>query len=191
MGGGGGGQVAGGGGGGGRAGQGGAAAQFDVLDAGRRARGGGVGGADPLPGGGEQPARRQRLDLGGGAVGDDPAAADQDDPVGVGVGLLEVVGREDDGPAALGVGPDGAPELAAPLDVHPGGGLVEDEQLRLGQQRHGEAQPLLLAAGTLADPPARDLGQPGAVQHLGDRPGVREQRRGELDDLADGEVLEQ
>src|SRR4051794_2233913 len=189
MGGGGGGQVAGGGGGGGRAGQGGAAAQFDVLDAGRRARGGGVGGADPLPGGGEQPARRQRLDLGGGAVRDDRAAADQDDPVGVGVGLLEVVRREHDGPAALRVGPDGVPELAPPLDVHPGRGLVEDEQLRLRQQGHGEPQPLLLAAGALADPPVGDLGEAGALEDLGDRAGVREQRGGELDGLADSEVL--
>ena len=39
-----------------------------------------------------QPDRR--LDLGGRAVGDDAAVRHQDDPVGVGVGLLEVVRRE-------------------------------------------------------------------------------------------------
>ena len=65
------------------------------------------------------------------------------------------------------------------------------EQLRVGQQRHREPQPLLLAAGALADPAVGDVGDAGALEHLVDRAGVREQRRGQLDGLADGEVLEQ
>ena len=36
--------------------------------------------------------------------------------------------------------------------IEPGGRLVEEEQLRVADQRAGQRQPLLLAAGELADP---------------------------------------
>ena len=76
------------------------AADVDALDAGQGGQrlgvGSGQGGADGASG-------RECLDLAAGAVGDDPAVADQDDPVGVLVGLLEVVRREEDGAALLGV----------------------------------------------------------------------------------------
>ena len=78
---------------------------------------------------------------------------DQDDSVGVGVGLLKVVRGEEDRASTCGVGMDGLPEATAPLDVHAGGRLIEDEQGRVGYQRHGEAQTLLLAAGALPDRP--------------------------------------
>ncbi len=54
-----------------------------------------------------------RLDLGGRAVGDDPTGAHDDDAVGEGVGLVEVVRREDDRAARVGElahgGPEGVP----------------------------------------------------------------------------------
>ena len=78
----------------------GVAADLDAGDAGERGEGVGVGAgqrrADGAAGG-------ERLDLGAGAVGDDPAVADQHDPVGVLVRLLEVVRREQHRAAALGV----------------------------------------------------------------------------------------
>ena len=92
------------------------------------------------------PASGHGLDLGGSAVGDDLAVPQQHDPVRVGVRFLQVVRREQHCPALLGVLPDGRPEVAPALDVHPGGRLVEHQQLGIGQQRHGEPQPLLLAA---------------------------------------------
>ena len=135
-----------------------------VVHAGRSRRsaarsGAGQGGADGAAGG-------ERLDLGGGAVGDDPAAAHEHHPVGVGVGLLQVVGGEDDGTAAPASSRIAVQKSCRPRDVHAGGRLVEDQQLRVGQQRHGEPQPLLLAAGALADQPLADVGDAGPVQRL-------------------------
>ena len=98
----------------------------------------------------------ERLDLRPRAVRDDAALAHQHDAVGVLVGLLEVVGGEQHGAALLGVRADRGPERAAALDVHAGGRLVEQQQRRVGQQRHREAEPLLLAARALADPAVRE-----------------------------------
>ena len=100
--------------------------------------------------------------------------------VGVEVGLLEVVRREEHRAPAVGVLPDGRPEVAATLDVHAGRRLVEDEQLGVGQQGHREAQPLLLAARALADHAVADVADAGPLQDLVDRSGLREQRRGQL-----------
>ena len=102
-------------------------------------------------GGSQGAAAHGGADLSGGAVGDDAPMTHQDDPVGEGVGLLEVVRGEDDGAPALGVGVDGLPEAAASLDVHACGRLIEDEQCRVAHERHGEAQALLLASGALLD----------------------------------------
>ena len=145
------------------------AAHLDAVRAGHREQRGLVGAGQRGP---HRPARRHRLDLRRGAVGDDPAVPEQDDPVGVRVGLLQVVRGEQHGAAPVGVLPDRGPEAAPPLHVHPGGRLVQDEQFRVGQQGHGEAQPLLLAAGALAHQAVRDGGDPGPLQHLGHRPGV-------------------
>jgi len=38
---------------------------------------------------------------------------------------------------------------------------------RVGEQREREPQPLLLAAGALADEPVADVGDAGAFEHLG------------------------
>ena len=72
--------------------------------------------------------------------------AHQDDAIGEVVGLLQVVRGEDHRAPVRGVGVDGLPEAAAPLHVHAGGRLVEDEQSRIAHKRHGEAQALLLAS---------------------------------------------
>ena len=120
------------------------------------------------------------------------AVAHQDDPVGVRVGLVEVVRREQHGAAAAGVRADRRPEVPPALDVHAGRRLVEDEQVGVGQQGEREAQPLLLAAGAGADAPVGDVGDPGPLEHLADRAArVREQARRQAHGLGDGEVLEQ
>ena len=102
------------------------------------------------------------LTCGGRAVGHDLAVADQDDAVGVGVRLLQVVRREEHRAALLGVLADGGPEVAATGHVHARGRLVEDQQLGVRQQRHGEPQPLLLAARALPDPSVADVGDAGS-----------------------------
>ena len=68
--------------------------------------------------------------------------------------------------AALGVGVDGLPEAAAPLDVHTCGRLIEDEQCRITHERHGEAQALLLASGELVRALVRDLRQAHELEQL-------------------------
>src|SRR5258705_5833462 len=70
------------------------AADFDTVHTGQCGQSGRV---RVGQGGPDVPAGDDRLDLGGGAVGHDPAGAQQHDPVGVGVGLVEVVGGEEDG----------------------------------------------------------------------------------------------
>jgi hypothetical protein len=83
---------------------------------------GGDGGADAAAAG-------AGLDLGRGPVGDHPAADQDHDPVGVLVGLLQVVGGEQDGGPAVGQPAHAPPERPAGLHVHAGGGLVQEEQL--------------------------------------------------------------
>ena len=92
-----------------------------------------------------------RLHLGRGAVGDDAPAGHHDDPVGVLVGLVEVVGGEDDGAAGFGELAHRLPERAPRLHIHRGGRLVEEEQVGVGDDGDGEAGALQLAAGELRD----------------------------------------
>src|SRR5690606_26642026 len=70
-----------------------------------------------------------------GRVLDDVAAVvDDGDAVAQPVGLVEVVGGEDDGGAAGGEVRDGVPDFAAPGRVEAGGGFVEEQDL--GGQDH-------------------------------------------------------
>src|SRR5690606_22416624 len=62
-----------------------------------------------------------------------------------------VVGAEDDGPALRGDLPEQRPHLEAGLDVQAERGLVEDENLGVGQQAGRYRQLLLHAAGQLGD----------------------------------------
>ena len=65
--------------------------------------------------------------------GDDPPAVDDRELRGEPVGLLEVVGREQDRHALLAREPlDLGPHLRARLGVEPRGGLVEEQHLRAG-----------------------------------------------------------
>ena len=134
---------------------------------------------------------REGLDLGRGPVGDDAPAADEHDAVGIGIGLLQVVRGEEDGPPAGSVAPDRGPERAARGHVHPRRRLVEDEERGVGQEGHGEAEPLLLAAGAFPDEAATELADTGPLENLVDRGRGREQAAREHERLPDGEVLQQ
>src|SRR3546814_4446145 len=65
--------------------------------------------------------------------------------------LLDVVGGQDDGDAAFAQAADHLPHVAAQLDVDPGGGLVQEEDLRLVAERLGDHHPPLHAAGQRHD----------------------------------------
>ncbi|MNM11475.1 hypothetical protein D3C81_216370 [compost metagenome] len=61
--------------------------------------------------------------------------------------LFQVVGGEDDGDALLVQLGEEAPHRAAQLDIHPGGGFVQDQQTRFVDQCAGNHQTPLHAAG--------------------------------------------
>ena len=95
------------------------------------------------------------------AVGDDPAVVEHDD----------LIGQRDRG-EAVGDDEGGAPghrlverelDLLLGRGVDRGGGVVEDQHARVGEQRAGDRQALALAAGerqaALADPRVEALGQ--------------------------------
>ena len=63
-----------------------------------------------------------------GARGDGPAVVDDHDLVGQGVGLVEVVGGEQDVGPPGHQSPHGVPHLAAAGGVETGGGFVEEQE---------------------------------------------------------------
>mmetsp|Transcript_32976 Transcript_32976/g.77337 ORF Transcript_32976/g.77337 Transcript_32976/m.77337 type:complete len:391 (-) Transcript_32976:501-1673(-) len=89
-----------------------------------------------------------------------------------GLGLLHVGGGDDDAhgrPLRADAG-DQLPELRARQRVHAGGGLVEDQQVGVVDQRAAQAQLLLHAARELAGRPRQKGQQPGAAAELVDAP---------------------
>src|SRR5262249_13001170 len=66
--------------------------------------------------------------------------------------FVHVVSRQQYGTALLTERPDDVPELPTRLRVEPGCRLVEEQELRIANQRAGDREALWLAAGELADP---------------------------------------
>src|SRR5258705_359837 len=77
-----------------------------------------------------------------------------------------MVGGEEDGAARAAKAADPVPQLAARLRVEARGGLVEEQELRPGDEcaRHREA--LLLAARELAHPRGALLLEPHQAEHF-------------------------
>jgi hypothetical protein len=95
---------------------------FGVGHARRRSN---VGEGDPGQGRANRPTADLGLDLRRWTVGHNAASRHQDDAVGVGVGLFEVVGGEDNRLAPSRHGAHRLPKVAAALDVERRRGLVE------------------------------------------------------------------
>ncbi len=74
------------------------------------------------------------------------ALLERDDPVGGPRGLLGVARGEQHGAALVGVGAQNPVQPAAFAGGEPVGRVVEDERVRVGQQRAGQAQPAVHAA---------------------------------------------
>ena len=105
-----------------------------LLDAGREAQLGDL-------------ARRVALDqLARRALGDDLRLVHDDEPVAELLGLVHVVGRQDERHAALLEPVEAVPEQVAGLRVEAGRRLVEQQQVRLVDQRPGDRQAPLHAA---------------------------------------------
>ncbi len=143
----------------------------DLVDAGERAQGlqGAVGELGHL--GHDDVGADGALQGFGGALGHQVAPGDDAHPVGQLVGLLQVLGGEEDGGAPLvlqrpDLGPDGGPTLG----VEAGGGLVQEEDLGVVDEGGGQVEAALhpsrigvdLAVDGRADvDQGEDLGHPG------------------------------
>ena len=103
----------------------------------------------------------------GGALGDDPAAVEHRDAVGEPVGLLEVLGREEDRRARSGERADDVPQLLPAAGVEPGRRLVEEQHRRRHDEAERQVEPTAHAAGVGADPSARGIREVESFEQLG------------------------
>ena len=76
--------------------------------------------------------------------------------------------REDDRHALVGEAADEHAHVAHPGRVEAGRRLVEQQQLRVAQQRGGDAEPLAHAVRVAADPVAGAIGELDRLQRLVD-----------------------
>jgi hypothetical protein len=100
--------------------------------------------------------------------------AQQEQPVAAG-GLVHDVAADDEGAAALGEAAEQRPQVAPQHGVQADGGLVEHQQLGLGEQRGREGHARLLAAGEPVDARVGGVRQVDVCQHVVDAAG-RERR---------------
>ncbi len=110
------------------------------------------------------------LELVGGALGRDGAAVEHRDPVGEPVGLLQVLGGEEDGDPVGDQAADDVPQAAAAARVQSGGGLVEEEQARVADQAHRQVEAAAHAPGVGGGRFAGGVGQGEPLQQVGGAP---------------------
>ena len=106
------------------------------------------------------------------ALGDDPPAVHDHQPVAELLGLVHVVRGEHQRDALLLEPEQPLPHEVAGLRVEAGGRLVEQQQLGLVDQRPGDGEPSLHAAGERIDLAVGPVGELHEVEQLGGaRPG--------------------
>jgi hypothetical protein len=91
---------------------------------------------------------------------------DDDDAVGVAVGLVQVVGAEQHRLALCRPAADHRPQLPPGVDVQGCGRLVQHHQLRVPGHGQREAHPLRLPARQLVRPAPGQIGEVGHVEDL-------------------------
>ncbi len=114
------------------------------------------------------PTRNEPLELVGRALGDDAAVVEHRDPVGELVRLVEVLGGEQHGGAVRDEAAHDVPHGVAAARVEAGGGLVEEDDARRGDQGHRQVEPALHPARVGGERLARGLGQVELLEQLGD-----------------------
>ena len=115
---------------------------------------------------GAQPANQLRRR----SLLDDAPVIDDRDAVAQPFGFFHVVRGQHDRAARAAKAQHQLPQLAARLRIQPGRRLVEEQDVRLADQRARDRQPLPLAARQLADPRVTLLSQLDVGQQRGDRP---------------------
>src|SRR5688572_15540070 len=104
-------------------------------------------------------------------------------------GLVHVVGGENDRPARRAEALDDVPQLAARLRVEPRRRLVEKEQLGITDERTGDGETLLLAAGEGADARSALLIELDERDHLVERAAGGKEAAKDAQGLLDGDLL--
>src|SRR6185312_3178720 len=160
--------------------------------AGELNRGGGAG-ADLLD---AEPAIEREADHGaaaealaelpGAALGDDAAAAQDRHAVGQVLGLVHVVGGEEDGLAERLQALDHVPSLTAGGRVEAGGRLVEEDQVGVADDPDRHVDPPFLTAGQGADASVALVAEADQLDRLRDRARCRVEAGEEGDRLAHG-----
>ena len=130
-------------------------------------------------------------DLFGGAVGNDFSVVHEHDALREVLRLFQVVGGENNGFAGFGEFVHAFPEGAAGGNVHAGGGLIQDEDIRVVHGGDSEPDTLLLPAGAFADFAVCQLGQVCIGEHLVHVEAGGVQRGEHVEGLLHGEVFEQ
>ena len=102
----------------------------------------------------------------GGAGRQHPPVVEDHDVVGQALDLVEVVAREQHGDAVVAQPGDDLADLLATHRVDPGAGLVEERDLRAADQREGEGEPSLLAAGDLPPGAPLEAREPDPLEQL-------------------------
>ena len=120
-----------------------------------------------------------------GTFADDAAFVDDDDAMGEGVGLFEVVGCEEDSLAAGGKCADLLPETAAGFDVEADGGLVEEDEVGVTADGKREEDALLLAAAKLTELTVFEAFELGDTDDLGEGQRARVVAAEQVDVLPD------
>ncbi len=131
--------------------------------------GGPVGGrvGEPQP---DVSAGHDPLQLLGAALGRDPPAVEDGDAVGQLVGLLQVLGGEEDGDAVGHQLADDPPHGVARTRVETRGRLVEEDDPRAADQRHGDVEAAFHAAGVAGGGLLRRLNEVEPLQQFGGDP---------------------
>ena len=114
----------------------------------------------------ERAAAHPVLELIGCALGDEPSGIDDADPVGQPVGLLQILGGQQDRGASLHQGTDDVPHLLTRARVQASGGLIEEDEWGPGDERDRQVQPTPHPAGVAAHPLAAGLGEAEGGQQL-------------------------
>ena len=111
-------------------------------------------------------------ELAGAALGDQPPARDDDDPLAQRRHLGKDVAREEDGALAAQAG-EQLPHLHHLRGVEADGRLVEEEDRRLAEQRLRQADALAVALRQRADAPVGHAVEPACGEHTRDRARLR------------------
>jgi hypothetical protein len=120
-----------------------------------------VGRADPHP-----LSAQATQDLADAGVGDEAATSDDDDAVGDQLHLAHQVTGDQHGAALVGEAAQQRTDPSDPVEVEAVDRFVEEEDLRVAQQRGSDPEPLPHAQGVALDPPAGRSPEADLVDHL-------------------------